>query len=492
MGIHHLIKCHFVVHGGGTLLAYPMEMNPEQALKRHGPRKYRLETVLLLALLFFAILAGCGLYFLKRQHDREAHLAATASLLESGVALLSAIYESASACWTHATPEHWRHFSLVADTVLGVRRDIQSLSITRDGVTVFHRQAARLSDEGLDAEPARHLNLEEIVMAPRTVEVGGVRYPVFVLSHEMELPGGERVLTEATLRRDAVSEEELTARSLVFSLYAFSVAVLVLSFGCCALVLSLAVARDRRREQRARQEEHLAFSGVLANGILHDFRNPMSAVRLDAQMLGRELARPDGFRAPRVAELAERIARAMTRMDKVFQEFLFLARPDGERPTSVDLPQVARECLDTLAPRFEQAGVTSGTVWPSDLPPASAFPFALRRALINVLVNAIHFSPRKGEVTVSIVRDGQSLVLDVLDQGPGIPAELRRQVFEMFVTGRPEGTGLGLFLARTAIRRCGGEIVALPRPGGGTNIRITLPVADQPVLPQSPPGEADA
>ena len=104
----------------------------------------------------------------------------------------------------------------------------------------------------------------------------------------------------------------------------------------------------------------------------------------------------------------------------------------------------------------------------------TVYPFALRRALLNVLVNALQFAPKGSEVEIALGAAHGRITIEVRDRGPGIPAEQRERIFEMFVTTRPEGTGLGLFLARTAIQRCGGTIEALPRPGGGTIIRITL------------------
>ncbi len=442
--------------------------------REHG---FRLELVLLLALMSFALLGGGGMFFLKKQHDRQAHLAATERVLQEGIALLNALCEPGLACSTNSTPALWRQFSAVADNVLAVRNDVQSLSIVRDGVTVFHRQSHSLAERDATGASGLSKNPGDAELSQRTLEIGGVRKPVFVVSRQARLPDGSRVLTEATLKREAVGEEELTARRLVSSLFAFSVAMLALSFAACALVLIFAVARERRREQRARQEEHLAFSGVLANGILHDFRNPMSAVRLDAQMLGREMARANGFRPERVTELSGRIARTMERMDKVFQEFLFLAKPADEKPEHVDIEQVVRECLDTLAPRIEQAGLTVRIERKLPLPAAAAFPFALRRALLNVLMNAIHFAPKGSEVVAALSGTGSSVITDILDRGPGIPANMREKVFDLFVTGRPEGTGLGLFLARTAIRRCGGDIQALENEGGGADIRLTLPAA---------------
>ena len=452
----------------------------------------RLDFVLVLALLSCALAAGGVLFFLKRQHDQQAHLQATEMVLKEGECLLNALCELGIACSTNPVPSVWRQFSTIVDSAFSVRKDVQSVSISRDGVTVFHRQAGGLATPptpvGWTEKAPR--KMADTVMSTRTLEIGGVKQPVFVISRETRLGDGSRVLTEATFKREAVGTEELSARRLVSSLFAFSVAVLTLSFSVCAFVLVIAVARDRRREQRARQEEHLAFSGVLANGILHDFRNPMSAVRLDAQMLGKEMKRPDGFRTERVCDLSERIARTMERMDKVFQEFLFLAKPADEKPEGVDIELVVKECVDTLSPRVEQAGVTVKTVRLHDLPHATAFPFALRRALLNVLMNAVQFAPKGSEITLTLTHQSGRVVTDVLDRGPGIPPEKREKVFEMFVTGRPEGTGLGLFLARTAIRRCGGDIQALARDGGGADIRISLPAiptssGDRPVAPTS-------
>lgn len=446
----------------------------------------RLEVVLLLVLFVAALAAGVALLVVKRQHEQRAHLAATETVLHEGEALLDAIGTLGIACSTNTAPAVWRRFSTVVDSAFAVRKDVQSLSVTRDGVTVFQRQAGGLEmppqppdphSADQQAESAAGVHPDETRISPGSLDIGGKPHPVFVITRIYKLDDGGEVITEATFKREAVGDEEETARTLVASLFTLAVAVMSLSFACCALVMIVALARDRRRAKRAQQEEHLAFSGVLANGILHDFRNPMSAVRLDAQMLGKEIKRPDGFRAARVYDLAERIARTMERMDKIFQEFLLLARPADEQPEAVDIAQILRECVDTLEPRSEQAGVAVALECHGLLPPVAAYPFALRRALLNVIMNAIQFAPRDSEVNIVIVGHDNQVVLDILDRGPGIPPDKREAVFEMFTTARPEGTGLGLFLAKTAIRRCGGDIRALGREGGGADIRITLPAA---------------
>ena len=436
--------------------------------------KWRLEWFLLAALFSAALTGGIALTALKREHERRARIAATEAVLEKGDALMDTLCGPALKGLT-VTPstELWRSFSARVDSAFSVRRDVQSLSVSKNGTTLFQRQSGGLlHDRSASSEAPVSAGSGTTEIEQGALDSGGVKVPVFVLTRRFALPDGELVV-EATFKRDAVGAEEKTARKLVSSLFFFSFAVLVIAFSACALVLSVAVIRERRREERERQEEHLAFSGVLANGILHDFRNPMSSVRLDAQMLGREMRREEGFREARVKELSERIARTMERMDKVFTEFLFLAKPSDAEAESVNLVEAVQECLDTLTPRLEQAGL-SAVFEPPPTPVfvrAHAAPF--RRALTNVLVNATQFANRGSSILVSLETKRGKAVLDVHNEGPSIEPKMREKIFDMFVTGRPEGTGLGLFLARTAIERCGGSIRVADSPSG-TTFRITL------------------
>ncbi|MBQ7187787.1 MAG: hypothetical protein IJR99_00065 [Kiritimatiellae bacterium] len=451
-------------------------------------RSWRLEWILLLALLTAGTCAAIALVSLRQRQEQRARVAATETVLKEGNSLLDTICGSGFASVANPTPILWRQFSMQVDSALAVRPEIQSFSIVRNGVKVFHRQAGGVPSagqtassvgllrSGLPSVPRAAVVESDTDITQGTVETGAdTSVPVFVITRTETLDDGTQVVSEATFKREAVSAEEKIAQEMVASLFLLSILVLVVSFAVCALVLTLAVVRDRRRERKERQEEHLAFSGVLANGILHDFRNPMSAVRLDAQMLTREMARAEGFRPERVHSLAERIARTMGRMDKIFTEFLFLAKPADEKPETTELAEIVRDCADTLGPRLEQAGVGLRKTVGDELPPVVAYPFALRRALMNVLVNAVQFAPRGSEIEVaaSAVRPDE-VRLDILDRGPGVPDSRKEAIFEMFETGRPEGTGLGLFLARTAIQRCGGEIVVLDREGGGSDFRITL------------------
>jgi len=429
-------------------------------------------------LLLTASAAGVGLWYLKRMHDHVARVIATRTVLDQGEQVADYLAGISPPCATNLSSDQWHLFNRLVDGLHAAQRDLQFVSVSRGGVTIIHHQAglftlgdtpAADSNNTLETQPVRAF------VSKQLIELGGTALPVMVFQRDILLPGEKTpVQLQVGFRRSAVDKEEAASASLIASLFRLSVLTIALAFGACLLLLFWVVRRDRAWAERRRQEEHLAFSGMLANGIVHDFRNPMSAVRLDVQMLERETLRPEGPRLERLTELAGRIRRTMERMDKVFQEFLYLARPADEAREPVDLAECVQECLETLAARFEHAAVTPLTSWPAEMPRVLASPFALRRALLNVLLNAVQFSPPQGHIEVVARLAGRHVELDVCDRGPGIPAATRRRVFEMFVTTRPGGTGLGLFLARTAIRKCGGEIAALERPGGGTIIRITL------------------
>ena len=162
-------------------------------------------------------------------------------------------------------------------------------------------------------------------------------------------------------------------------------------------------------------------------------------------------------------------------MDKIFQEFLFLSRPVPETMEPVSLKCCIRDCVDLLAARFEQADVSAIAELPDNDITVMGQASGLKRALINLLSNAEQFSKKGDCVTVRCFREEDRAVIEVLDQGPGVPEADKKRIFEMFVTTRSGGTGLGLSLAKTAVENCGGTIEVVNRPEGGACFKVVLP-----------------
>jgi signal transduction histidine kinase len=413
-------------------------------------------------------------------HGRLAHVEAARSVLNRGRTLVTHLAGQPVVRGEAGRPEDWQHFSRQVGSIHAVENGLQYVSVLKDGVTVFHEQTTALEETGAAAEvspPAENRGMD-VRMTRKLLRVGDRTVPVVVFAARFLGDDGKLGLVEIALRKERVDLEESSAADAITAMFRVSLATVIVSFGICVLLVVWMMRRESRREQQRRDEEHLAFAGVLANGIVHDFRNPMSSMRLDVQMLNKEVARGESCRAGRVAELAARIQNTIDRLDKVFKEFLYVSKPPSDERESLDLADCINECIAMLEPRLAQAEVRVKLDLPYDGLQVLAYQASLQRALMNVITNAEQFS-RPGEaVTVKAHRAGRHARIDVIDSGPGVPGSDRHRVFDMFVSSRPGGTGLGLFLARTAIERCGGSIEIVDTREEGACFRIVLPLAN--------------
>jgi signal transduction histidine kinase len=250
------------------------------------------------------------------------------------------------------------------------------------------------------------------------------------------------------------------------------------------LLVFAAASRDRsqRAEAKARAElraaneqlhrEQQARSRLFVN-LSHDFRTPLAVVRSAAELLRRR-GGDDHVRA--TLDLIESNAASVV---ELIDQLLELARLDAARtpvtPRACDVAAVAREVAAKLQPASGGARVT---VVVSDAgASAHVDPAHLRRILQNLVGNALlQVSDRGGEVQVRVGVGGAGPVVDVVDDGPGIPPELRGQLFERFASFRPEGgtaSGIGLALARELAELNGGSLV-LVADAPATTFRLTL------------------
>jgi len=446
-------------------------------------------------LMVFVILAVVFLTILGRAMHAQVRSAATERILAEGSELTR--FLGGMPIWdeTNGVFLAWMRLPFLVDGLHRAQSGLQYVEVSRDGVKLFHRQVGDPSSAGtlISAPAALHSN-EVVQASPVTVtreilDLFGESVPVLVFRQLIDHTDGCQIQVEIGMRQDSIAVRERISTEAVRWMLRLAVMILLLAALFFITVTVVAVRRDRRMEQRQRREEHLLFSGMVANSIVHDFRNPMSAVRLDAQMLEREARRPEGPRAERMGELAGRIARTLDRMDGVFKELLFMSRPAQAVSERFDLRQCLRSCVETLAARLEHARLRVVFDMPDTPAAVGLAEPPLRRAIVNVLQNAIQHAPADSVIDIRLAADPEDPRLwriEIGDRGPGIPPARREAVFEMFVTTRPEGTGLGLFMARAAVAHCGGTILALGRDGGGTLIRLTVPKAAE---PGSTPGD---
>ncbi len=237
---------------------------------------------------------------------------------------------------------------------------------------------------------------------------------------------------------------------------------------------ALALAHERL------QSERLSTVGRMISTIVHDFRNPMTAVRGYASMFEQaELPRSTQ------REYARLVVDEADRMSAMIDEILEFTRGGATRlhVTPVSLEALAERMHRLLEPDLSarrvqfrcELGYKGGLAVDAE---------RIQRALLNIASNALDAMESGGTLTLAsrLVDGAVELTLD--DTGIGIPESLRARIFEPFFThGKPRGIGLGMSITRRIVEEHGGRVAVSERPGGGTRFTVVLPLAPRPAEP---------
>ena len=237
--------------------------------------------------------------------------------------------------------------------------------------------------------------------------------------------------------------------------------------------------RDRttRQQQEAdlRRAEHLALLGKLAASVAHDIRNPLSILFLNTEMLTDELAQlPANLAAP-MAELLADSRTALTRLHAIVEDYLSLARLEHLQRTPADLGVFVTDLAEEIQPSCTTAGTTLVLEGTAALGTVAFHANTLRRAMLNLMQNALDAMSEGGTLTLRGHRTAVQVTLVVQDTGSGISAEQLPHLFTPLRTTKPGGTGLGLYVAQEIMRAHGGSITVETTSDVGTTFTLTLP-----------------
>lgn len=340
----------------------------------------------------------------------------------------------------------------------------RALAVCVDGPTLISVFAVQL-EETLDWY-ARRVEPDSTtpISTPRSVswmeDSGGVT----VLFHGSRGEAGEAIRLSATEPLGPWHQERLDVM----------VSLASLAWGRIELGESL------KQETLGKEREQLR--SALLSSVSHDLRTPLSTMIGSVSSL---IDLSDSLDAAQRAELLDNTLSEARRLDRYIQKLLDMTRlGHGELTLDRDwigLDDVISVVIRRSRPLLKEIELQIDI--PSDLPLLHVHPALIEQALFNVLENAIRFSPSKGRVRLVAMQDDSWLHLDVRDSGPGIAAEKREQVFDMFHTFShgdqyAAGTGLGLAICRSIVAAHGGRTsIQDSAPGEGACVRISLPLA---------------
>jgi two-component system OmpR family sensor kinase len=248
-----------------------------------------------------------------------------------------------------------------------------------------------------------------------------------------------------------------------------------------AMLVSLDTSRNETQAALERQRAFVADAS-------HELRTPLTSILANLELLSSQLEGED-------AEAARSALRSSRRMRRLVADLLLLARADAgrtRRREPLDLRNVVTEAVGEVAPLTEDHSVTVDN---DDQPLiVEGAGDELHRLALNLVQNAFVHTPPGTSVSVSTRRSGHDAVIEVADDGPGIPPYLRERIFNRFVRGEGDrsgtaGSGLGLSIVRAVAESHGGRVELHSSESGGARFVVRLPLAQIPPPPPPPDEE---
>ena len=242
-------------------------------------------------------------------------------------------------------------------------------------------------------------------------------------------------------------------------------------------------------EERERLRDRLASLGEMAAGIAHELKNPLAGIEVMAGLLRRQV--PDSKDAQSL--LADILSEAKL-ANAIVVEMLEFVRPVRLQMERTDLADVLQQSVTMAESKARRGEVVVSVGLEAGLPMIDGDHHQLCQVFTNLLANAFEALDGKGRIAIAAVASAIEqdpaftgvqpptpiVVVDVTDNGPGLPADATDKIFDPFFTTKPQGSGLGLAIVRKIVDAHDGRIDVDSSPATGTRFRVTLPVSSAP------------
>ena len=219
----------------------------------------------------------------------------------------------------------------------------------------------------------------------------------------------------------------------------------------------------------------VAALGRMATQVAHEIKNPLAGLRLYVRHLEQRLARTGDAEA---RDLAGKIATTVDHLASVVSEITAFGRPPELHRQATALHPLLDECLELASARRPTDGLEIVRAFDPMMPRAQLDARELRKAFLNLILNALEALEGGGRLTIATAYSAAtgSVTVTIEDTGPGMTEETLARAFDLFFTTKPDGTGLGMSIARSVINLHAGELTVSSRLGHGTKVQARLPL----------------
>jgi len=226
-------------------------------------------------------------------------------------------------------------------------------------------------------------------------------------------------------------------------------------------------------EKQLVDAEHLATLGELSAGLAHEIKNPLAGIKGAIDVIQDSMPLSDAHRA-----ILNDVLHEVNRIDKIVRELLNYAKPKTPSHSSIDLPELVHHVVALAQKTSKHASAPIQVKQSTPIPGFTGDETQLEQVLVNLLLNAQNAISPAGQIEVRLSYDSDTAVMriEVSDDGPGIPEELRKKIFQPFFTTRTDGTGLGLAICLKNVQYHGGSIEVFSEVGHGTTFVASIPL----------------
>ena len=239
----------------------------------------------------------------------------------------------------------------------------------------------------------------------------------------------------------------------------------------------------RKLEAAVQRSDQMAMVGTMSAGLAHEIKNPLGGIKGAAQLLQRELQSGSDL-----IEYPQIMIREAERINSIIEELLDLAKPRQQKIELVNISQILDEIMLLQKQALAEQEIVFQLNLDPSIPPSYGDRDLLIRLFLNLIKNAGEAVPHGGEIIIESRIDNEYylsragdrsvpvILITINDNGPGIPAEVMERIYTPFYTTKTGGSGLGLAICQKIIADHGGFLKIVPRPTGGTSVKVSLPL----------------